>query len=479
MSTTIIRNAQVIDPSQGIVGKYDVAIRDGKIDEVARSIAAGEGCQLIEAKGLTATAGFVDLHSHLREPGSETAESIESGTRAAAAGGFTTILAMANTNPVCDSETGVHYVLSRAHAVGVVNVLPVASVTLGQKGEELTNFGKLLQAGAVCFSDSFHSLMNAEIMRRALEYTKMLGVPILEHCEDSNLSAGGVMNEGLMSIRLGLKGIPRVAESTMVARNVALAEHSGGHVHISHVSARESVEAIRQGKRNGVRVTAEVTPHHLTMTEEMVAGYNTMAKMKPPLRSEEDRQALIAGLEDGTIDCIVTDHAPHSGTAKESVFDAAPFGVIGFESAFALLYTRFVASGRWSLDFLIEKLTLGPASIINRPLGTLARGAAADIVLLQTGTPFVFGRQHLRSKSANCPWLGEQFTGRVAATLVGGKVAFQNDEVFPFGLDLGPNSVAASRQAEKPKAAPTKKTKSGAKKKKKKKGRAGPVKMSY
>lgn len=473
MPNVIIRNAQVIDPSQGIVGRYDIAVSDGRITELARSIEPGEGAHVIEAKGLTAVAGFVDLGTHLREPGGETAETIASGTRAAAAGGFTTVLTMANTDPVCDSETGVHYIVSRAKGTGSVNVLPIAAVTLGQRGEELTNFGKLLAAGAVCFSDSPRSLMNAEIMRRALEYTKMLGVPIFEHCEDANLASGGVMHEGLTSIRLGLKGIPRVAESTMVARNVALAEHSGGHIHICHVSSRDSVEAIRAGKRNGVRVTAEVTPHHLTMTDEAVLGYNTMAKMKPPLRSESDRLALIEGLEDGTIDCISTDHAPHSGSSKESVFDAAPFGVIGLESAFALLYTRFVATGRWTLDFLIEKLTLGPARVINRPLGTLARGSAADIALLQLGTPYVFGREQLCSKSANCPWLGETFSGRVVATLVGGEVAYQNKDVFPHGLEMGPMAVVASRRAmdarETPSPSKPRKEKAAKKKAKKKK----------
>jgi dihydroorotase len=454
MATCIIRNAHVIDVTQGISGRYDVAIEGGRIAEIGRGICpSGEGvAREINGESLVLAPGFVDLHTHLREPGSETAETIESGTRAAAAGGYTTILAMANTNPPCDSETGVQYILSRAAASGIVRVKPVATVTRGQQGEQMADLGKLLATGAVAFSDSFKPIMNADIMRRALEYTRMLGVPIMEHCEDTNLSGEGVMNEGAVSIRLGLKGIPRVAESTMVARNVALAAHTGGHIHICHVSTRESVEAIREGKRNGVRVTAEVTPHHLTMTEEAVLHYNTMAKMKPPLCSEEDRLALIRGLEDGTIDCIATDHAPHSGSAKESVFDAAPFGVIGMPSAFALLHTRFVASGKWTIDFLIEKLTSAPASVLRADWGTLQKGRPADFVLLQCGAKWRLEKRHLQSRSANCPWLGEEMTGRVAATFVGGDPVFVNEEVFPLGLHMGVRKVGSEEaRAEAPK----------------------------
>lgn len=430
MAKTVIRNGLVIDPSQGLRAQLDVLIEDGRVAALAPAIPPDEDTAVVDASGFVIAPGFIDLHTHLREPGGESAETIESGTRAAAAGGFTTIFCMPNTKPVCDTETGVHYVVSRAANLGCVNVIPVAAITKNMDGEELTNFGKLITAGAGAFSDDGRPIMNAEIMRRALEYTSMLKVPIFEHCEDMNLSAEGVMNEGVTSARLGLKGIPRVSEAVMVARNVALAAITGGHIHICHVSTRESVEAIREAKRSGTRVTAEVTPHHLTMTEQAVLGYNTNAKMKPPLCEAADRDALIAALEDGTIDCIATDHAPHSANSKDTVFDAAPFGVIGMESAFPVLYTEFVATNRWPLEFLIEKLTTAPARVMGETWGTLRVGAPADFVLLQLGVAHVFEKHHLRSRSSNCPWLGKAMKARVVATFVGGRCVFEDPDVY-------------------------------------------------
>lgn len=428
MTRTLICNGTVVDPAQGVHERLDVLVEDGKVARVAPEISRDSVGEVLDAEGLIVAPGFIDLHVHLREPGNEGAETIASGTQAAARGGFTTIYAMPNTNPVCDTQTGVNFVLSRAASGGIVNVIPIAAVTLGQKGEELTNIGMLKEAGAGAFSDDGHPIMNASIMRRALEYTRMLEVPILDHSEDLDLSGDGVMHEGTTSIQLGLRGIPRVSESVIVSRNVALSAATGGHIHICHVSTRESVEAIREAKRSGVRVTAEVTPHHLTMTDEAVRGYNTNAKMKPPLCAEEDRQALIAALEDGTIDCIATDHAPHTATSKNSVFDAAPFGIIGMETAFPVLYTEFVDKGRWTIDFLIEKLTVEPAKVMGKRLGTLETGSAADVVLLALGTDYEFQERHLGSKSRNCPWLGERFTGAIAATMVGGKVVFSNPD---------------------------------------------------
>jgi dihydroorotase len=430
MTRTLISNGLVVDPAQGIHHQLDVLVEDGRIADLRAGIPADQADETIDAGGLVVAPGFVDLHVHLREPGGEGSETIASGTRAAARGGFTTIFAMPNTNPVCDSQTGVAYLQSRAATEGAVKVVPIAAVTIGQKGEELTNLGTLKSAGVGAFSDDGRPIMNAQIMRRALEYTRMLDMPIFEHCEDMNLSGEGVMHEGLMSLRLGLRGIPRVSESIMVARNVALAAATGGHVHICHVSTRESVEAIREGKRNGVRVTAEVSPHHLTLTDDAVADYNTHAKMKPPLCAEEDRVALVAALEDGTIDCIATDHAPHSATAKNDVFDAAPFGVIGMESAFPVLYTEFVRPGRWSLDFLIDRLTIGPARVVNRPLGTIRPGSPADIALLQLDVEHRFDESCLGSKSRNCPWLGRTMAARVAATMVEGHVVWRNEACF-------------------------------------------------
>ena len=430
MSRTVIRNGTIVDPSQGLHGRMDMALRNGVVEDIAPEVRPESGDKVFDVQGLYIAPGFIDLHTHLREPGGESAETIESGCRAAAAGGFTTIYCMPNTRPVCDTETGVHYVVSRAARAGCVRVIPVAAVTKGQQGEEITNMGRLQRAGAGAFSDDGYPVMNAEIMRRALEYTSMIGVPVMEHCEDANLSGSGAVHEGAVSLKLGLRGIPRVSESTMVSRNVALAAATGGHIHICHVSARESVEAIREAKRNGVHVTAEVTPHHLTMTDKDVLGYNVNAKMKPPLCEEEDREALIAALEDGTIDCIATDHAPHSANAKDNVFDEAPFGIIGMESAFPLLFTEFVLPGRWPLEFLVEKLTVAPAAVVNRPWGTLQPGSPADMAILQLGQPYTFERRHLHSRSSNCPWLGRTMKGRVAMTLVGGLPVYESPDLY-------------------------------------------------
>jgi dihydroorotase len=430
MAKLLIRDATIVDPSQGLNASMDLLVEDGRVATLQSRIVPEPDMQVVEAKGLTLAPGFIDIHVHLREPGGEGAETIETGTRAAAAGGFTTIYAMPNTTPVCDTHTGVHYVLSRAANVGCIRVVPVAAITVGQKGEHVTDFGLLKAAGAGAFSDDGHPVMNAEIMRRALEYTRMLNIPVMEHCEDMNLTGEGVMHEGAVSLRLGLRGIPRVSESVMVARNVALAAMTGGHIHICHVSTRESVEAIREGKRNGVHVTAEVSPHHLTLTDQAVIGYNTNAKMKPPLNAAEDREALIAALEDGTIDCIATDHAPHGASAKNSVFDAAPFGIIGLETAFPLLYTEFVASGKWSLDFLVERLTLAAAKVVRKPWGTLEPGSAADMVLIETGCDHLFAEGDLRSKSRNSPYLGRRMKARIAATYFEGRCVFERPECF-------------------------------------------------
>ncbi len=441
MAKTLICNATVVDPSQGLHSRLDVLIEDSKIVALERRIPRSQADDVFDADGFFIAPGFVDLRTHLREPGGESSETIESGTEAAAAGGYTTIHAMANTNPICDTMTGVHYIQSRAAAVGCVNVVPVAAVTIGQKGEALANLGVLAEMGVGAFSDSMNPIMNAEIMRRALEYTRMLGIPIFEHCQDVNLRGDGVMHEGPISLRLGLKGIPRVAESTMVARDIALAASTGGHVHLSHISTRESVEVIRAAKSSGISVTAEVTPHHLTMTDEDVLEYNTLAKVMPPLCAEEDRLSLIDALEDGTIDCIATDHAPHASANKNRVFDAAPFGIIGLETAFPLLYTRFVETGIWSLDFLIERLTVIPARVMGKKWGTLMPGASADLTVFALGTEYTLLEKHLRSKSSNCPWLGQKLSARILATYVSGVPVFQNSEAFPKGV-YAPHEVS-------------------------------------
>ncbi len=436
----LITGATVVDPSQSISAKRDVLIEKGRISAIEASIPSARAAHTIDASGLLLTPGLIDIHSHLREPGGASSETIETGTRAAAAGGFTTVFCMPNTNPVCDSPVVVRYIIDRAEQVGSVRVTPIATVSKGQQGEFLADLGALQLAGAGAFSDDGRPVMNAQVMRRALQYARMLDFPIFDHAEDLDLTADGVMHEGRVSLRLGLKGIPRSSEATIVARDAALALETGGRLHICHVSNRDSVAEIRHFKERGAALTAEVSPHHLTLTDEAVAagdGYSTSTKMKPPLCAEEDRQALIEALEDGTIDCIATDHAPHFPASKDTLFDAAPFGIIGFESAFAVLYTEFVATGRWKIDFLIERLTSAPARVVGGAtgaLGTLRPGSLADIALFETGAGFRFDEASLRSRSRNSPWLGSTFKARTAATLFAGREVFAHPGVFPSGV---------------------------------------------
>jgi dihydroorotase len=427
MTKKVIRSATIVDPSQGIHEQLDLLIGDGQVLEIGRSLKVGDDTKTFDATGYYLCPGFIELHSHLREPGGEGSETIESGSLAAAKGGYTTVYCMPNTTPVCDSVTGVNFVLSRAAAVGHVKVIPVSAVTTGMGGGDLVNFGTLAEAGAGAFSDDGLPVLNAGVMRRALQYCSMLGMPIFDHCEDMDLTGVGVMNEGRVSMELGLKGIPRISESTIVARDIALAASAKAHLHICHVSARESVQAIREAKRSGINITAEASPHHLLLTDDAVRSYNTHAKMKPPLCEEEDRQALIAALQDGTIDCVATDHAPHGALKKECLFDDAAFGIIGMETAFPVLYTEFVATGKWTLDFLVEKMTLAPAQIMNKPWGTLKKGALADFNLIKLDEPYTFTHDHLGSKSRNCPWIGTEMKAAIAATFVEGDLRWQAD----------------------------------------------------
>ncbi|GAB4318426.1 MAG: dihydroorotase [Candidatus Sumerlaeia bacterium] len=421
----LIRGGRVIDPANGRDGVFDVLIQEGRIAAVRPGIHVNPD-KVIEAAGLLVTPGLIDLHVHLRQPGFEAKETIKSGSRAAAAGGFTTICAMPNTNPCIDTVASLNHVRMIAAQDAVVNVLPVAAITRGRAGEQIVEFGDLVNNGAVAFSDDGNPVMNAEIVLRALEYTTMFDTPIMEHCEDVNLSAGGVMHKGRASLRAGLKGIPASSESVMAARDILLAEETGGHIHICHVSAASTVEALRRGKDRGVRVTAEVTPHHLTLTDEAVLDYDTNKKCHPPLRSEEDRQALIAALRDGTIDCIATDHAPHTETEKEEVFDDAPFGCIGLETAFAVCFTTLVEEQKaLSLMRLVEAMTIAPARVIHLNKGTLSEGAPADVTLIDPDgqcevTPALF-----YSKSKNSPFLGRRLRGWPVHTIVEGKTVFE------------------------------------------------------
>jgi len=428
MSALLIHNARVIDPSRNLNDVASVLVQNGIIVQVGSHVTVAEGTEIIEAEGLLLCPGFIDLHTHLREPGREDKETIETGTRAAAAGGFTSVCPIPNTTPVIDSQTGLKFVLTRAETHACVNVFPYAAVTKGQQGEEIVEFGDLVHNGARGFTDDGRPVMNTEIMRRALEYSAMFNVPILDHCEDAHLAHGGVMHEGDVSMRLGLKGIPALAESVQVARDVDLAGFTGGHIHIMHVSKKESITHIREGKARGVRVTAEVTPHHLTLTDEALLGFNTAAKVNPPMGSAADREALIEALLDGTIDCIATDHAPHTDIEKDFPITECPFGMVGLETAFALLYTRLVKTGRFTLEFLVEKMTAAPAKVLNlQPRGSLADGAPADMVLIDLNQEFEVTSQFFRSKSCNSPFIGERLQGLVMRTLVGGKTVFQRE----------------------------------------------------
>lgn len=436
----LLTGAEVVDPAQGLRGVRDVLFARGKVEAVAVSIARERASKVVDASGLVVCPGFVDIHAHLRDPGGAASETIQSGAASAAAGGFTTVFAMPNTSPVCDSPVVVKYILGRAAEKALIRLVPIAAVTREQKGEQLADLGALKMAGAGAFSDDGRPVANAMVMRRALTYARMLGMPIFDHAEDLSLTGDGVMHEGTTSLRLGLKGIPRSSEATIVARDCALAHETGGHLHVCHVSNRDSVEAIRHWKSRGAPITAEVSPHHLTLTDERIAHgpegrYDTHAKMKPPLCAEDDRRCLIEALEDGTIDCIATDHAPHSPASKETLFQEAPFGILGFESAFSVLHTVFVVGGRWSLEFLVEKMSLAPARLLGAPWGTLAPGSPGDAAVLSLGDSFRFDRSCLRSKSRNSPWLGEMLRGRAVATIASGRPAFAHPELFPGGLD--------------------------------------------
>ncbi|MGI8907468.1 MAG: dihydroorotase [Candidatus Sumerlaeaceae bacterium] len=441
MASLLIQNARVLDPGSGVdFTSGAVLVQHGTIDRVAESISKEDtpsGTEVIDAAGLLLCPGFIDLHTHLREPGREDKETIATGTRAAAAGGFTSVCPIPNTNPVIDSQTGLKFVLARAETDAIVNVFPYAAVTKGQAGEEIVEFGDLVHNGAYGFTDDGRPVMNTEIMRRALEYSAMFNVPILDHCEDAHLAHGGIMHEGDVSMRLGLKGIPAIAESVQVARDAELVMTTGGHMHIMHVSKRESVEVLRRAKAqmgartNGSRLgrlTAEVTPHHLCLTDEALLGFDTAAKVNPPLGSEEDRQALIEALLDGTIDCIATDHAPHTDIEKDFPITECPFGMVGLETAFPLVYTSLVKTGRMSLPFLIERMTSKPADVLHlQPRGTLAQGAPADLVIIDLEKEFEVTPQFFRGKSCNSPLIGQRVQGLVMRTIVGGRTVFVRD----------------------------------------------------
>lgn len=435
----LIRGGRIIDVSQGLDVVGDLYISDGRVVEFST---AGEHLQrssaseptVIDAEGCVVSPGFVDLHTHLRDPGLEEKETIASGTRAAAAGGFTTICCMANSVPPIDSRAVVEYVLRTARATGVVKVRPLACVTKGMAGKELTEMGDLASAGVVAFSDDGKPIASSSVMRSALEYSAMFGRPIVPHCEDPDLVGDGVMHEGAVATHLGLKGWPAAGEETMVARDVRLAELTGGKLHVAHVSTAGSVGLIRAAKSRGVQVTAEVTPHHLALTDDWVAGvrwdgrhsqpYDTSTKVNPPLRSESDRQALIEGLKDGTIDAIATDHAPHTVVDKLCEYDFAAFGISGLETALATLL-RLVRNDELDLKLVLGKLTVSPSKVFGLEAGTLRPGSPADVVVFSTHLKWTVEPREFASKGQNTPLAGMPMVGRVVATLVDGQVVYK------------------------------------------------------
>jgi dihydroorotase len=428
----LIRGGHVIDPANDVDEVRDVLIEDRKVRQRGRDLPE-DGARVLDARGLVVAPGFVDLHTHLREPGQEHKETIQSGAEAAARGGFTTICAMPNTTPVIDNAGLVEFVLERSRRAEV-RVLPIGSVTRGGEGNELADLAEMASAGAVAFSDDGKPVADAGLMRRALEYSLGLGRPIIDHCEDSDLSRGGVMNEGWVSTRLGLPGIPAQAEEAAVARDIQLAELTGAAVHLAHISTKGSVEQLRVAKEKGLRVTAEVTPHHLVLTEEMVLGaggdaaYDTLAKVNPPLRTVDDVEACVRGLADGVIDCIATDHAPHASEDKLREFDSAAFGISGLETAFALANT-LVEDGQLSLVKLIEGLTIGPAVALGLDafvpgIGSLGEGSPADLVLINPKEQWIVEPERFASQGRNTPLGGRQLRGRVKATVADGEVVW-------------------------------------------------------
>jgi len=418
----LIRGARVIDPAADRDGVADVLLQDGVVAAVGKSLGVPDGAETLEAKGLVVAPGFVDLHVHLREPGREDVETIATGARAAVAGGFTTVCAMPNTEPVCDNEAACGFVLAQSARAGLARVLPIGAVSVGQQGEQMTEFGGMVAAGAIAFSDDGRPVATAHLMRTALEYALSFGVPIIDHCEDRSLSSGGAMHEGLVSGRLGIKGIPRAAEDVVVARDIALAELTGGHVHLAHMSTAGAVRMIADAKRRGVNVTAEVTPHHLALTDECCEDYDTNAKMNPPLREAADVEAIRAALADGTIDCIATDHAPHPYDAKEAEFDNAPFGVVGLETALGVAMVEVVGRDVLTLPELVRRMATRPAEIAHLDAGTLRRGAPADVVVFDPDATWTVDPARFFSKSRNTPFAGRALRGVVRWTLVGGRI---------------------------------------------------------
>jgi len=425
MPEILLRGGRVLDPVREFDTQADVLVSDGKIARIERGLAA-PGAKVIDVKDCWVVPGLIDLHVHLREPGQEYKENIETGTAAAAAGGFSAVCCMPNTNPLNDTRAVTDLIVQRARDKGAVRVYPIGCITQGQKGETMADMGELQEAGCVAVSDDGHGVMNSEVMRRALEYARSFHMPLIQHCEDSVLSAGGAMHEGVASTRFGIRAQPAVAESAMLARDLELVALTGGRYHMAHISCAESVRLIRDAKRRGLPVTCEVTPHNLVLTDEACAGYNTFFKMNPPLRSANDQAALREALADGTIDAIATDHAPHTSIEKDVEFEQAANGVIGLETALALA-VELVGAGVLTPAKLVMRMSAGPAKVLGLPGGSLALGAAADVTVIDPQAAWICDATRFRSKARNTPFDGRAMRGRPVLTVVGGRIVFSEE----------------------------------------------------
>lgn len=424
----VLTGGRVLDPSQNVDTITDVLLKDGKIVAHGNSISHPDDALIVDCEGFIVSPGFIDVHCHLREPGRADVETIASGARAAAAGGFTAVCAMPNTDPVIDNPAAVGFVVRQGLLAHAARVYPIGAISVGQRGEALAEFGEMIDAGAIAVSDDGKPVVSAQLMRTALEYARTFGVPVIDHCEEPTLAAGGAMNEGLVSARLGLKGIPDEAEEIMVIRDILLARLTRGHVHLAHMSTKGSVELIRWGKERGINVTAEVCPHHLSLTEDAVEGYDTNAKMNPPLRTAEDVAVLREAVRDGTIDLIATDHAPHHYDEKEREFENAPNGIVGLETALSVVVDSLVVPGHIGYDTLVERMSCGPARLFGLPGGSLKAGAPADVTVFDPALRWKVDPARFLSKGRNTPYAGMTLTGRAICTVVAGEIVYTLNE---------------------------------------------------
>ena len=428
MPSLWIRNARVIDPAAKRDAAGDIFIADGKL-VASLSAAAKKRAKKIDARGLVVCPGLVDIHVHFREPGQTHKETFATGSHAAAAGGFTTVVCMPNTSPVADNTGTIQFMKDVISRDAVVHVYPTGCITVGQKGQQLAPIGSLKRAGVVAITDDGDCVQSNDLMRRAAEYAKMFDLPVMDHCQDHSMTQGAVMNEGVVSTRLGLRGWPKAAEDLIVARNVILSEYTGAHIHLQHISSKFSVDVIRRAKARGARITAEATPHHLALIDEALSGYDTNFKMNPPLRTEADRKALIGALRDGTLDIVATDHAPHTDYEKDKEFDFAPNGILGLETALAVTLEVLVRQNKFKLPHVIDLMTRRPAEVMNLPAGTLAPGAAGDVCLFAPDEKWHYDAKKGFSKSSNSPWHGQTLTGRVKTTVVDGRIVFADGRI--------------------------------------------------